>query len=70
MNVNHDGLDIKIRVYCTGTKNLTRPSLLLEAGGGSSAIDLIAIQNLLSKDYRVCSYDRAGYGKSWSGSYP
>jgi pimeloyl-ACP methyl ester carboxylesterase len=46
----------------------TSPSFLLEVGGGSSAVDLTAVQRKLAVNYTVCGYDRAGYGKSWQGS--
>ena len=46
-------------------KPMSSPSFILEVGGGSSAVDLTAIQTLLAKNYTVCGYDRPGYGKSW-----
>ena len=59
-----------MRVYCTGPTEPTNPSILFEAGGGSSGIDFIGIQTLLQEDYTVCSYDRAGYGKSYQAAPP
>ncbi|CAD8183920.1 unnamed protein product [Paramecium pentaurelia] len=66
--VESQGQDVKIRTYCTGAKNL--PQIILEAGGGSSGVDFYEIQTQLSKNYRVCSYDRAGYGMSWQAASP
>ena len=44
---------------------MTSPAFLIEVGGGSSAVDMIAIQMKIAERYTVCAYDRAGYGKSW-----
>ena len=44
---------------------LTSNILLLEVGGGSSGMDLIGLQlKLKAKGYSICTYDRAGFGKS------
>ncbi|CAD8128644.1 unnamed protein product [Paramecium sonneborni] len=66
--VKSQGEDVKIRTYCTGLKSL--PQIILEAGGGSSGVDFYEIQSQLSQYYRVCSYDRAGYGMSWQAAAP
>ena len=63
--VNYQGYDIKLRVFCSGVSSENKPSILFEVGGGSSGVDIIGLQKKLEKDYKVCSYDRAGYGKSW-----
>jgi hypothetical protein len=66
-----DGFKVNLRTVCMGpgfndTKlEKTSPSFLLEVGGGASAIDLAYIQRKIAVKYTVCSYDRAGYGKSW-----
>ncbi|CAK93394.1 unnamed protein product (macronuclear) [Paramecium tetraurelia] len=66
--VKSQDLDVVIRTYCIGAKNL--PQIILEAGGGSSGVDFYEIQTQLSGNYRVCSYDRAGYGMSWQAAAP
>ncbi|CAK70807.1 unnamed protein product (macronuclear) [Paramecium tetraurelia] len=66
--VESQGYDVKIRTYCTGVKN--QQQIILEAGGGSGGCDFSEIQTQLSKNYRVCSYDRAGYGMSWQAAAP
>jgi hypothetical protein len=52
-----------MRAFCTGS-NPSAPAILLEAGQGASAYDLLPLQISLDNDYTICSYDRAGYGKS------
>ena len=47
---------------------MTDTVILIEVGGGSSAIDMIGIQTNLSDTYTICAYDRAGFGKSESAS--
>lgn len=50
-----------LHVHCLGAGPLT---VLVEAGSGSWSLDWRPAQALLSKRYRTCTYDRAGYG--WS----
>jgi pimeloyl-ACP methyl ester carboxylesterase len=54
----------KLHVYCTGAGPSGRPTVVLEAGAGAFAIDWALVQQPLARGFRVCSYDRAGYG--WS----
>src|SRR5688572_776613 len=42
----------------------TGPTVILEAGASSFAIDWSLVQPVIARTYRVCSYDRAGSG--WS----
>jgi hypothetical protein len=64
---------LNMRVQCMGpyfedkALPLTRNIILIEVGGGSSATDLIGLQLKFKEDYSVCTYDRAGYGKSQQG---
>lgn len=51
----------KLHLICAGTGT---PSIIWEAGGGSSSVSSRRIQALVSEFSRVCTYDRAGYG--WS----
>jgi len=52
---------IQMRLDCRGTGS---PTVVLEAGAGSSSIHWWWIQDDVAEFTRVCSYDRAGYG--WS----
>jgi len=52
---------IQMRLDCSGTGS---PTVVLEAGGESSAIVWARVQGDVAQFTRVCSYDRAGYG--WS----
>jgi pimeloyl-ACP methyl ester carboxylesterase len=51
----------KLHVHCTGSG---APTVLLEAGASSFALDWALVQPEIARDQRVCSYDRAGHG--WS----
>jgi L-ascorbate metabolism protein UlaG (beta-lactamase superfamily)/pimeloyl-ACP methyl ester carboxylesterase len=51
----------KIHIYCTGSGS---PTVVIESGGMSFAIDWTLVQPEVAKTTRVCSYDRAGSG--WS----
>ena len=52
----------RLHLYCTGSGS--GPTIVLEAGGGDGFPTWYAVQPRLSKEYRVCSYDRAGFGFS------
>jgi len=65
-----DNKQIFLHLYCTGPKNTSLPTFLLEAGGGACTTSYFAIQGELEKERRVCSYDRAGYGWSLSSIMP
>ena len=51
----------KMHLLCSGSGG---PTILLESGASSFAIDWARVQPVVAKGNRVCSYDRAGYG--WS----
>lgn len=53
----------KLHLHCTGAGS---PTVVLEAGASSFAIDWTLVQQEVTRTKRVCSYDRAGYG--WSDS--
>ncbi len=56
---------ITMHIDCDGErKNPTDPIVLLEPGFSLSGVTWVNVQQLLSSKYRVCSYDRAGFG--WS----
>ncbi len=52
---------IQMRLNCRGSGS---PTVVLEAGAGSSSSVWVRIQDEVAKFTRVCSYDRPGYG--WS----
>jgi L-ascorbate metabolism protein UlaG (beta-lactamase superfamily)/pimeloyl-ACP methyl ester carboxylesterase len=51
----------KIHLNCTGSGS---PTVVLESGSASFAIDWVFVQPEVARTARVCSYDRAGAG--WS----
>src|SRR5215207_9030779 len=55
----------KIHLHCTGSG---APTVVLEAGASSFAIDWSLVQPEIAKSHRVCSYDHAGSG--WSAPNP
>ena len=54
----------KLHLYCTGAGS---PTVILEAGASSFAIDWSLVQPEIARTNRVCSYDRAGFGWSDAG---
>ncbi len=46
------------------------PTVLLESGYAASSVVWSKVQGLLASKYRVCAYDRAGYGFSDPGPEP
>jgi pimeloyl-ACP methyl ester carboxylesterase len=59
--------DHRLHIHCTGQGS---PTVIMEAGMSGWSTDWILVQPQISKTTRVCSYDRAGYGWSESGSQP
>jgi pimeloyl-ACP methyl ester carboxylesterase len=55
----------RLHLHCTGSGS---PTVVIEAGASSFAIDFSLVQPGVSKTTRVCSYDRAGSG--WSDARP
>jgi pimeloyl-ACP methyl ester carboxylesterase/uncharacterized RDD family membrane protein YckC len=51
----------RLHLYCTGTGS---PTVVLEAGASSFAVDWGLVQPEIAKTTHVCAYDRAGMG--WS----
>lgn len=58
---------IRMNIDCSGAGS---PTVVLESGSGGPSIDWLMVQPEISKFARVCSYDRAGYGWSDSGTKP
>lgn len=57
----------RLQIDCSGSG---RPAVVLDAGLGGSAHDWLAVKTGLADSARVCTYDRAGYGKSDPGPPP
>ena len=55
----------ELHLRCMGSGS---PTVILEAGGGTSSILWGPFQEQLAEFSRVCSYDRAGFG--WSDPGP
>ena len=55
----------RMHIDCTGSGS---PTIVLDAGLGADSLTWGAVQPVLSKTTRVCSYDRAGFG--WSDPLP
>lgn len=55
----------KLHIYCVGQGS---PTVVLESGIGGFSLEWVDVQSTLSKQMRVCTYDRAGYG--WSDRSP
>jgi pimeloyl-ACP methyl ester carboxylesterase len=55
----------RLHLLCSGQGS---PTIVIEAGASSFAIDFTLVQRELQKSHRVCSYDRAGSG--WSDPLP
>jgi pimeloyl-ACP methyl ester carboxylesterase len=51
----------KLGIYCTGEGS---PTVIMDAGGGSNSGSWRAVQPSIAQHTKVCSYDRAGLGKS------
>lgn len=58
----------RLHIFCEG--NGTGPAVILDSGIGGFSLEWIPVQRLLSKQVRVCAYDRAGYGWSDPGPSP
>jgi len=56
----------RLHVNCTGVGS---PTVILESGASSFAIDWALVQPAVARSNRVCSYDRAGYGWSEPAAY-
>jgi pimeloyl-ACP methyl ester carboxylesterase len=57
----------KMHIYCTGEGG---PTVILDAGLGQGTLYWSQVQEGVSKQARVCSYDRAGMGWSEQGPQP
>lgn len=57
----------RLHIYSTGEGS---PSVVFESGGASWSLDWNLVQSEVAKFTNACSYDRAGFGWSESGSSP
>ncbi len=60
----------RLHLYCTGVSQPGSPTVILEEGIGSTSLDWSKVQPDMASFTQVCSYDRAGYGRSDSGPLP
>lgn len=60
----------QMHLYCTGTDGDGSPTVVLETGEGSTSAAWALVQPEVAKATRVCSYDRAGMGRSEPGPEP
>jgi pimeloyl-ACP methyl ester carboxylesterase len=59
--------EFRLNLYCTGHGS---PTVVLEAGLADSLASWRDVQPEIARFTRVCSYDRAGYGRSDPGPMP
>jgi pimeloyl-ACP methyl ester carboxylesterase len=57
----------KLHLHCIGTG---KPTVLFEAGGGDFSTRWTPVQEVVSRRFRACAYDRAGSGWSEAGPQP
>ena len=57
----------RLHIHCTGTG---RPTILIDTGMGETTQSWESLIESLSRETRVCAYDRAGYGQSEPGPMP
>jgi pimeloyl-ACP methyl ester carboxylesterase len=57
----------RLNITCTG---IGSPTVILESGLGEHAQSWVGVQRGVERFTRVCSYDRAGYGRSDPGPQP
>jgi hypothetical protein len=67
-------IKLNIRVQCMGpgfddkSEPFSDDIILIEVVGGYSGPDLIGLQLKFKNETTVCTYDRAGFGKSWQST--
>jgi pimeloyl-ACP methyl ester carboxylesterase len=57
----------RLYIHCTGTG---RPTIIIDTGVGENYESWESMIESLSRETRVCAYDRAGYGQSEPGPMP
>ena len=58
----------RMHIHCEGESEPGGPTVVIDAGDADFSLDWVPIQDRLAASYRVCVYDRAGYG--WSDPRP
>ncbi len=59
----------RLHINCQGNQN-NMPTVIIDSGLGGFSLEWQNLQTSLSKRYKICSYDRAGYGWSDPGPFP
>lgn len=59
----------RLHIFCLGERN-HKPVAIIDSGLGSFSLEWLKLQQDLSDEYQICSYDRAGYGWSDPGPFP
>ena len=59
----------RMYIRCVGHAD-SRPTVILESGGGGHSGDWTSVQSAVPSDIRTCAYDRAGLGRSEKGPGP
>ena len=57
-----------MHIHCEGESEPGGPTVVIVAGDADLSLDWMPLQDRLAASYRVCVYDRAGYG--WSDPRP
>lgn len=57
----------RLHIYCVGT---ARPTIVIDTGVGETYKSWESMIEALSRETRICAYDRAGYGQSEPGPMP
>jgi pimeloyl-ACP methyl ester carboxylesterase len=60
----------QLHIYCTGESRRAAPTVVLEAPEGGMSAEWGWVQSAVSRNRRVCSYDRSGLGWSEAGDRP
>lgn len=59
----------RLHILCMGEEN-DKPAIIIDSGLGGFSLEWREIQTELSKEFQICTYDRAGYGWSDPGPFP
>lgn len=70
VSIQLPGGELRINLYCAGLPKRGVPTVILIHGAGDNSLVWSLVQPELAKTYRVCSYDRPGYGWSEAGPAP
>ncbi len=62
--------DTEIHMYCTGSNNDEKPTIIIISGGSTASLEYFYLQEKLSQTIRTCTYDTAGMGWSPANDIP